>query len=173
MSTNKVLTVNELIDILEQFRGAKIAGNWEFNHKDGVVTIKKGLKRKRASKVDNIIKLKTKMATDTGTETYNFHEFCYAFEIFCKEFNYLFSSNLMRDTQAIKRVFPDHKSFTKEDLMLIHKYIEIFDKQIKTPTYQSPTWAGLIYAMPKVRLALRASQNRNIQAKLELVEEEF
>lgn len=170
---NKFLMVDELIETLEQFRGAKVAGNWEINHKDGVVTLKKGTKKKRASKVDSIIKLKTKMATDKGTEIYNFHEFCYAFEIFCKEFNYVYSTNLMRDTQAIKRVFPDHKSFTKEDLMLIHKYIEIFDKQIKTPTYQLPTWQGLIYAMPKVRLALRASYNRNTQTKLKLVEEEF
>ena len=48
---------------------------------------------------------------------------------------------------------------------IIYTYIRIFDKQIKTPTYTSPTWGGLPYAMPKIRTALRASENRTEKVK--------
>lgn len=171
--SNKVLMVDELIAILAKYKGSKIAGNWEISHKDGVVTIKKGAKKPRASKAESILKLKTKIATGDGTEIYNFHEMCYSFEIFCRDYGYTYATNLMRDTQAVKRVFPSHKEFTREDVLLVCKYIEIFEKQVKTATYLSPTWNGLIYAMPKVNMALRASQNRNTQKKLDLVEEEF
>lgn len=169
----KFLMVEEVLQFLNKYPNAKIAGNWEFSHKDGVVTIKKGAKKPRASKAESILKLKTKIATGDGTETYNFREMCYTFEIFCEDYGYNHLTNLMRDTQSVKKVFPDNKEFTREDILTVAKYIEIFEKQVRTATYTNPTWGGLIYAMPKVKLALRTAQNRNIQKKLDLAEEEF
>lgn len=170
MKATEFIMVDEVIEILEKYRGSKLAGNWEISHKNGVVTFKKGEKKRRASKAESLMKLKLKIVN--GADEYNFHEMCYAFEIFCKDYGYNYVTNLMRDTQAIKRVFPEHKSFTREDILLVCKYIEIFEKQIKTPTYQNPTWGGLVYAMPKVKLALKATINR-AKKQLELVEEEF
>lgn len=163
-------TVEDLIKLLEEHKGCKIAGNYEISAKDGVVTIKKGAKKKRASKAESILNLRAKIAT--ADHNYNFHELCYAFEIFCHDMGYAYASNLMRDTAQIKKVFPNQTTFGVEELRIVYKYIDIFEKQVKTPTYLSPTWGGLVYAMPKVKMAMRASENRK-QKELDLVEEEY
>ena len=61
---------------------------------------------------------------------------------------------------AIKKVFPNHKEFGREELVLVYTYIRIFEKQVKTGTYLSPTWGGMVFAMPKIKQALRASEVR-------------
>lgn len=164
-------TVEDIIKLLEPHKGCKVAGIYEISAKDGVVTIKKGAKKKRASKAESLLNLRQKIAT--GQHEYNFREMCYAFEIFCVDNGYTYSTNFMRDIAQIKKVFPNNTSFGREELLLVFKYIQIFEKQIKTPTYLSPTWGGMIYAMPKIKQAVRASENREKPKQLELVEEEY
>lgn len=171
MAKKNYQAVEDIIELLTPHLGCKIAGNYEISAKDGVVTIKKGAKKKRASKAESILNLRQKIATQQ--HEYNFHEMCYAFEIFCRDNGYTYVSSLMRDTAQIKKVFPDKQSFGREELMIVFKYIQIFEKQIKTPTYLSPTWGGMIYAMPKIKQALRASENRAKPKQLDLVEEEY
>lgn len=171
MAKKNYQTVEDLIELLEQHKGCKIAGNYEISAKDGVVTIKKGAKKKRASKAESILNLRQKIATQQ--HEYNFHEMCYAFEIFCIDNGYTYSTNLMRDTQQVKKVFPNKTTFGREELMIVFKFIQIFEKQIKTPVYLSPTWGGMVYAMPKIKQAIRASENRKQPKQLDLVDEEY
>ena len=77
----------------------------------------------------------------------------------------MYVTKLPIDQAQIKRLFPNNTYFGREELAIIYTYIRIFDKQIKTPTYTSPTWGGLPYAMPKIRLALKASENRTEKVK--------
>ena len=118
----------------------------------------KQVRRATKSKADVMDEVVEKI--NSKNHKYNFKEFAYAFEHFCREFGYTYTTRLKVDQMAIKKVFPNHKEFGRDELVLVYTYIRIFEKQIKTGTYLSPTWGGMVFAMPKIKQALRASEVR-------------
>lgn len=151
------LTVTELIKMLEPYKDRNLGKKYIIDFEKGNLVIKQN-KRKVKSKEQTMQEVVEKI--NNKNHTYNFKEFAYAFEHFCREFGYTYTTRLQVDQQAIKKIFPTHKSFGREELALVYTYIRIFEKQVKTATYLSPTWGGMVFAMPKIKQALRASEVR-------------
>ena len=157
------MDVQSLIEMLEPHKDKQMAKDYKIEIEDDKVVLKVA-KRKVAQKKADIMKTVVQKIEDK-VHYYNFKEFAYAFEHFCHQFGYMYVTKLPIDQAQIKRLFPNNTYFGREELAIIYTYIRIFDKQIKTPTYTSPTWGGLPYAMPKIRTALRASENRTEKVK--------
>ena len=151
------MTVNDLIQLLEPYKDKELGKKYIIDFEKGKLVIKQN-KRKVKSKEQTMQEVVEKI--NNKDHNYNFKEFAYAFEHFCREFGYTYTTRLQIDQQAIKKVFPTHKSFGREELILIYTFIRIFEKQIKTATYLSPTWGGMVFAMPKIKQALRSSEVR-------------
>ena len=151
------MNVSDLIKILEPYKNLKISKNYTIDVVGDKLTLKQ-VRRATKTKADIMAEVVRKI--ENKEHTYNFREFAYAFEHFCQQFGYTYSTRLQVDQQAIKKVFPNHKSFGREELVLVYTYIRIFEKQVKTATYLSPTWGGMVFAMPKIKQALRASEVR-------------
>lgn len=152
------MTVEDLIKMLEPYKSMELSKKYIIDFDKGKLQIKQN-KRKVKSKEQTMQEVVEKI--NTKNHTYNFKEFAYAFEHFCREFGYTYTTRLQVDQQAIKKVFPTHKSFGRDELLIIYTFIRIFEKQVKTATYLSPTWGGLVFAMPKIKQALRANEVRN------------
>ena len=151
------MTVNDLIQLLEPHKAKELGKKYIIDFEKGKLVIKQN-KRKVKSKEQTMQEVVEKI--NNKDHNYNFKEFAYAFEHFCREFGYTYTTRLQVDQQAIKKVFPTHKSFGREELILVYTFIRIFEKQIKTATYLSPTWGGMVFAMPKIKQALRSSEVR-------------
>lgn len=151
------MTVNDLIQLLEPYKDKELGKKYIIDFEKGKLVIKQN-KRKVKSKEQTMQEVVEKI--NNKDHKYNFKELAYAFEHFCREFGYTYTTRLQIDQQAIKKVFPTHKSFGREELILVYTFIRIFEKQIKTATYLSPTWGGMVFAMPKIRQALRSSEVR-------------
>ena len=151
------MTVNDLIQLLEPYKDKELGKKYIIDFEKGKLVIKQN-KRKVKSKEQTMQEVVEKI--NNKDHNYNFKEFAYAFEHFCREFGYTYTTRLQVDQQAIKKVFPTHKSFGREELILVYTFIRIFEKQIKTATYLSPTWGGMVFAMPKIKQALRSSEVR-------------
>jgi len=151
------MTVNDLIKLLEPYKDMELSKKYIIDFEKGKLQIKQN-KRKVKSKEQTMLEVAEKI--NNKDHNYNFKEFAYAFEHFCREFGFTYTTRLQVDQQAIKKVFPTHKSFGRNELILVYTYIRIFEKQIKTATYLSPTWGGMVFAMPKIKQALRASESR-------------
>lgn len=151
------MTVNDLIQLLEPYKDKELGKKYIIDFEKGKLVIKQN-KRKVKSKEQTMQEVVEKI--NNKDHNYNFKEFAYAFEHFCREFGYTYTTRLQIDQQAIKKVFPTHKSFGREELILVYTFIRIFEKQIKTATYLSPTWGGMVFAMPKIKQALRSSEVR-------------
>ena len=151
------MTVNDLIQLLEPYKDKELGKKYIIDFEKGKLVIKQN-KRKVKSKEQTMQEVVEKI--NNKAHNYNFKEFAYAFEHFCREFGYTYTTRLQIDQQAIKKVFPTHKSFGREELILVYTFIRIFEKQIKTATYLSPTWGGMVFAMPKIKQALRSSEVR-------------
>lgn len=151
------MTVNDLIQLLEPYKDKELGKKYIIDFEKGKLVIKQN-KRKVKSKEQTMQEVVEKI--NNKDHKYNFKEFAYAFEHFCREFGYTYTTRLQIDQQAIKKVFPTHKSFGREELILVYTFIRIFEKQIKTATYLSPTWGGMVFAMPKIKQALRSSEVR-------------
>ena len=151
------MNVSDLIKLLEHYKNLKVSKNYTIDVVGDKLTLKQ-VRRTTKTKADIMAEVVRKI--ENKEHTYNFREFAYAFEHFCQQFGYTYSTRLQVDQQAIKKVFPNHKSFGREELVLVYTYIRIFEKQVKTPTYLSPTWGGMVFAMPKIKQALRASEIR-------------
>lgn len=151
------MTVNDLIQLLEPYKDKELGKKYIIDFEKGKLVIKQN-KRKVKSKEQTMQEVVEKI--NNKDHNYNFKEFAYAFEHFCREFGYIYTTRLQIDQQAIKKVFPTHKSFGREELILIYTFIRIFEKQIKTATYLSPTWGGMVFAMPKIKQALRSIEVR-------------
>lgn len=159
------MDVQSLIDLLEPYKEMQVSKDYKIEIVDEKVTLKVAKRKVSQTKADVMKVVKQKIADKV--HYYNFKEFAYAFEIFCHEFGYTYVTRLPIDQAQIKRLFPNNTYFGRDELAIIYTYVRIFDKQIKTPTYPSPTWGGLQYAMPKIKLALRASENRTAQVSEE------
>ncbi len=151
------MNVADLIKILEPYKDLKVSKNYTVETNGDKLTLKQ-VRRTTKTKADIMAEVVRKI--ENKEHTYNFREFAYAFEHFCHEFGYAYSTRLQIDQQAIKKVFPNNTSFGREELVLVYTYIRIFEKQVKTATYLSPTWGGMVFAMPKIKQALRASEVR-------------
>lgn len=151
------MNVTDLIKLLEPYKDLKISKNYTVET-NGDKLILKQVRRSTKTKADIMAEVVEKI--NNKKHSYNFREFAYAFEHFCHEFGYTYSTRLQVDQQAIKKVFPNNTSFGREELILVYTYIRIFEKQVKTATYLSPTWGGMLFAMPKIKQALRASEVR-------------
>lgn len=151
------MTVNDLIKLLEPYKDMELSKKYVIDFEKGKLQIKQN-KRKVKTKEQTMQEVADKI--NNKDHNYNFKEFAYAFEHFCREFGFTYTTRLQVDQQAIKKVFPTNKSFGREELVLVYTYIRIFEKQIKTATYLSPTWGGMVFAMPKIKQALRASEVR-------------
>lgn len=151
------MTVNDLIKLLEPYKDMELSKKYIIDFEKGKLQIKQN-KRKVKTKEQTMQEVADKI--HNKDHNYNFKEFAYAFEHFCREFGFTYTTRLQVDQQAIKKVFPTNKSFGREELVLVYTYIRIFEKQIKTATYLSPTWGGMVFAMPKIKQALRASEVR-------------
>ena len=151
------MNVSDLIKLLEPYKDLKVAKNYTIDVVGDKLTLKQ-VRRTTKTKADIMAEVVRKI--ENKEHTYNFREFAYAFEHFCQQFGYTYSTRLQVDQQAIKKVFPNNTSFGREELVLVYTYIRIFEKQVKTATYLSPTWGGMVFAMPKIKQALRASEVR-------------
>ena len=110
--------------------------------------------KKKSTRDDKINRVRSKI--EQGDFNFNFHEFAYCLEILVRDkLKTPYVANVMRDTQQIKKVFPNNKAFGKEEYDIIETYVDIFNAVIKTPSYVTPTWGGLVYAMPKVKKAMK------------------
>ena len=151
------MNVADLIKLLEPYKDLKVSKKYTVEINGDKLTLKQ-VRRTTKTKADIMAEVVRKI--ENKEHTYNFREFAYAFEHFCHEFGYTYSTRLQIDQQAIKKVFPNNTSFGREELVLVYTYIRIFEKQVKTATYLSPTWGGMVFAMPKIKQALRASEVR-------------
>lgn len=151
------MNVADLIKLLEPYKDLKVSKNYTVETNGDKLTLKQ-VRRTTKTKADIMAEVVRKI--ENKEHSYNFREFAYAFEHFCQQFGYTYSTRLQVDQQAIKKVFPNNKSFGRDELVLVYTYIRIFEKQVKTATYLSPTWGGMIFAMPKIKQALRASKVR-------------
>ena len=152
------MKVSDLIKLLEPYKDIPISKKYTVEVEDNGKLILKQVRRATKTKADVMAEVVEKIKTKN--HKYNFKEFAYAFEHFCREFGYTYTTRLQVDQMAIKKVFPNHKEFGREELVLVYTYIRIFEKQVKTGTYLSPTWGGMVFAMPKIKQALRASEVR-------------
>lgn len=167
------MTVDELITLLEPHKGKSLPKGYSVEVlKNGKVTLKQNTATKPVTKAEYMARVVDKI--NTKEHNYNYKEFAYAFEYFCRQFGYTYTTRLKIDQVGIKKVFPNHKSFNRDDLVLVYTYIRIFEKQIKTSTYLSPTWGGMVFAMPRIKQALRAVSVREQKVQeSELVDEVY
>lgn len=159
--------MRKLIAQLEELKDLPLGKNYIVEVRDGNVYI---LTRKaKKSKQDVIQNIMIKL--QDRTSTFNFHEMAYIFEILGKNYGWDIVSNRAVDTAKIKKVFPQHKSFTHMDVEIVDTYLRIFKKEIATPSYTTPTWGGIPYSLDKIKKAIQSSRNRRQVS--EIVEEEF
>ena len=119
------MTVNDLIQLLEPYKDKELGKKYIIDFEKGKLVIKQN-KRKVKSREQTMQEVVEKI--NNKDHNYNFKEFAYAFEHFCREFGYTYTTRLQVDQQAIKKVFPTHKSFGREELILVYTFIRIFEK---------------------------------------------
>src|SRR5699024_4723133 len=142
------MNVSDLIKLLEPYKDLKVSKKYTVEINGDKLTLKQ-VRRTTKTKAEIMAEVVRKI--ENKEHTYNFREFAYAFEHFCQQFGYAYSTRLQVDQQAIKKVFPNHKSFGREELVLVYTYIRIFEKQVKKPTYLSHTLGGMVVAIQKIK----------------------
>lgn len=168
------MVITELIDkLLELPADAKVKGELKWDETKEELTLVRS-NRKKQPKTDNT-EIQTLM--DNPEARFNFREFLLAWGVLYREIRGTnITISFPRDTGILKNTFPTVSDFGHSELKVLRTYLEIFDQQIKTPTYKQPTLGGLRYAMQKVNQAMAKQKIQQLQDKnkqYELTEEVF
>ena len=111
------MKVSDLIKLLEPYKDMPISKKYTVEVEDnGKLTLKQ-VRRATKTKADVMAEVVEKIKTKN--HKYNFKEFAYAFDHLCREFGYTYTTRLQVDQMAIKKVFPNHKEFGREELVLV------------------------------------------------------